>query len=401
MSELDPALTNQHLQYNPNILDPIIVPAKPPPANPSNVAIEDSYEINDIRTPADFKGISFSKYKKTEVRKAFTEAMKKGKIEPACHWSAELICAGHFADLWETILHYTAKHIHLGNPKVAIYLEMRYNVFRNIMSQGHCVSELDVRNDMKIRQLFAEIICTLSLSVKKPSIEPVKINRVEEFDMTQMTERLKANSMDFAQAIFQPKDPKELFIAINEFAYCLSPNVRNMMSACYWLEWIIEFEAICKKRKDPIFCVRRSQHPVDTKSQCDVIWLVWDAILLQSKQQKNSLITKTHDALARLFCIKYTTAACKKRRYLLYYAISLLTENASMNTEILPDRALLQNVVSKINEIYKQIKKNEEAPKTEYLFHGLDKKRALEKSLKQMELIGQIEQTRLQKPTSS
>ena len=72
-----------------------------------------------------------------------------------------------------------------------------------------------------------------------------------------------------------------------------------------------------------------------------------------------------------------------------------------MNTEILPDRALLQNVVSKINEIYKQIKKNEEAPKTEYLFHGLDKKRALEKSLKQMELIGQIEQTRLQKPTSS
>jgi hypothetical protein len=401
MSELDPALTNQHLQYNPNILDPIIMPSKPPPANPSNVVIDDSYEINDIRTPADFKGISFSKYKKTEVRKAFTEAMKKGKIEPACHWSAELICAGHFTDLWETILHYTAKHIHLGNPKVAIYLEMRYNVFRNIMSQGHCVSELDVRNDMKIRQLFAEIICTLSLSVKKPSIEPVKINRVEEFDMTQMTERLKANSMDFAQAIFQPKDPKELFIAINEFAYCLSPNVRNMMSACYWLEWIIEFEAICKKRKDPIFCVRRSQHPVDTKSQCDVIWLVWDAILLQSKQQKNSLITKTHDALARLFCIKYTTASCKKRRYLLYYAISLLTENASMNTEILPDRALLQNVVSKINEIYKQIKKNEEAPKTEYLFHGLDKKRALEKSLKQMELIGQIEQTRVQKPTSS
>jgi len=382
--------TDTYMQYNPNIIDPII-PTKKEEPEQDPVHIEDNYEINDIRTPADFRGISFSKYKKTEVKTAFVESMKKGKIEPACYWCAELICAGHFGDAWEIILHYTAKHIHLGNPKIAIYLEMRYNVFRNIMGQGHYVSELDVRNDMKIRTLFAEIICTISSSVKKPSIEPVKINRTEEFDMTQMTERLKADSMEFAQEIFQPKDPKELFISVNEFAYCLTPTVKNMMTACYWMEWVIEFEAICKKRKEPIYCVRRSQHPVENKFQCDVIWLLWDAILLRSQKLNNALLMKTQDALLRLFCIKYTTAACKKRRYLLYYAISLLTENVSMNTEILPNREVLQNVCSQINKIYKQIKKNEEAPKTEYLFHGLDKKRALEKSIKQMELLGQID----------
>ena len=377
------------LQYNPNIIDPIFPIAKEEPKQESYV--DDNYEINDIRTPADFKGISFSKYKKTEVKTAFIESMKKCKIEPACYWCAELICAGHLSDIWEIILHYTAKHIHLGNPKIAIYLEMRYNVFRNIMGQGHYVSELDVRNDPKIRKLFAEIICTLASSVKKPSIEPVKINRIEEFDMTQMTERLKADSTEFAQEIFQPKDPKELFISVNEFAYCLSPSVKNMMTACYWMEWVIEFEAICKKRKEPIYCMRRSQHPVEHKFQCDVIWLIWDAILLRSRKINNALLMKTHDALLRLFCVKYTTAACKKRKYLLYYAISLLTENVSMTTEILPNKEILLNVCSHINEIYKQIKKNEEAPKTEYLFHGLDKKRALEKSLKQMELLSQIE----------
>ena len=385
---MDVPLTNQHIQYNPNIIDPII-PTKTNEPKPDS-HIEDNYEINDIRSSSDFRGFSFSKYKKTEVKKAFIESMKKGKIEPACYWCAELICAGHFGDAWETILYYTTKHIHLGNPKIAIYLEMRYNVFRNIMGQGHYVSELDVRNDMKIRKLFAEIICTITSSVKKPSIEPVKINREEEFDVTQMSERLKADSMEYAQVIFKPKDPKELFIAVNEFAFSLT--VKNMITACYWLEWVSDFESICKKRKEPIHCVRRSQHPVENKFKCDLIWLLWDAILLQSQKQNSALLTKTHDALLRLFCIKYTTAACKKRRYLMYYAISLLTENVSMDTAILPDKETLQNVCSQINMVYKQIKKNEEAPKTEYLFRGLDKKKALEKSMKQMELLGQIDQ---------
>lgn len=385
---MDVPLTNQHIQYNPNIIDPIIPTKTNEPKQDSH--IEDNYEINDIRSSSDFRGFSFSKYKKTEVKKAFIESMKKGKIEPACYWCAELICAGHFGDAWETILYYTTKHIHLGNPKIAIYLEMRYNVFRNIMGQGHYVSELDVRNDMKIRKLFAEIICTISSSVKKPSIEPVKINREEEFDVTQMSERLKADSMEYAQVIFKPKDPKELFIAVNEFAFSLT--VKNMITACYWLEWVSDFESICKKRKEPIHCVRRSQHPVENKFQCDLIWLLWDAILLQSQKQNSALLTKIHDALLRLFCIKYTTAACKKRRYLMYYAISLLTENVSMDTAILPDKETLQNVCSQINMVYKQIKKNEEAPKTEYLFRGFDKKKALEKSMKQMELLGQIDQ---------
>ncbi len=350
----------------------------------------DAVEINDIRTSANFRGISFSKFKKTEVRKQFIDALQKGKIEPACHWCAELVCAGHFGDIWETILYYMAKHIHLGNPKLAIYLEMRYDVFRNIMGQGYYVSELDVRNNEKIRKLFAEIICTLALSDKKPSFEAIKINRSEEFDMTQMTDRLKAPNMSFAEPFFKEKDPKEVFIAVNEFSYCISRHYPNMMKACYWVEWIIEFDAICRNRKETCYCDRRA-HPVENKFQRDIIWLVWDALFHYCNLLANPLIEKTLGALLRLFCVKYTTAACKRRRYLLYYAIGLLTEPVSMNVEILPNRQLLQNVVDKINEIYKQIKKNEEAPKTEYLFRGLDQKRNLEQSVKQMEMLGQID----------
>jgi hypothetical protein len=78
---------------------------------------------------------------------------------------------------------------------------------------------------------------------------------------------------------------------------------------------------------------------------------------------------------------------------LLYYAISLLTETISSDVELVNNREILHNVINKIDDVYKQIKKNERAPKTEYLFNGLDKKRALEKSIKQMEILGELDKT--------
>ena len=146
--------SNHIMEYNPNVLDDIPARLAEIERNKPKNTVISSIEINDIRTPIEFRGISFSEFKKTDVRKQLIEAMLKGKVEPACYWSAELICAGHLGDLWEIVINYMAKHIHLGNPKLAIYLKMRYENFRNIMMQGIHISELEVRNDDKIRKLF-------------------------------------------------------------------------------------------------------------------------------------------------------------------------------------------------------------------------------------------------------
>ena len=355
------------------------------------MSINDNVEINDIRAQSEFKGISFSGYKKTEVRKQLVQNLLNGKIEPACYWCAELICAGHYTDIWENILHYFGKHIHLGNPKIAIYLQMRFEVFKNIMSQGHFISELDLRNNSNMRKLFAEIISTIATSNKKHSFEALKINREEEFDMTQMTERLKAPNVKFIEPIFKKDDPKELFIAVNEFAYNISQERKNMLSACYWIEWVVDFDAICKKRKQPCSCEARPFVKVEKKFSKDIIWILCDTLLYYASLTKNEFIIKLMKAIIDIFSIKYTTASCKKRRYLLYFAVEILCEPVPINIELMANKEVVQNVVEKINSVYKQIKKNEHSPNTDYLFANIDKQNTFEQSMKKMELLNSMD----------
>lgn len=330
-------------------------------------------DINDKRTIDSFKGITFSKFQKSKVNAEIIKCLNTSKVEAACYWTAEMVCACHFADLWEIIILFVSRYIHLGNPKLPIYIAMRFAQFKEIMLNGYVGNELALRNNMKIRTIFSEIICLLCYSRKKHSIEPIKIQKKDEFNMAVMSSRLKAPAVTYVKDIFQPNDPKELYIAANEFAYHLSTESKNNVSACYWLEWILEYETLCQKKKEKCIGENRTIAKVDDKFKNDIIWIIWEIIIVACESRQHKILTKINQSLLDMFTIKYSTSVKRKRKFLIYFAISSLTEQVDFTVEIIKNKTELDTIIAKVKGVYKDVKKNEELPDMDYLYTGIER----------------------------
>ena len=99
-------------------------------------------------------------------------------------------------------------------------------------------------------------------------------------------------------------------------------------------------------------------------------------------------------SLLQLFCLKYTTGCHKKRKNIMYLAISILCESFPIEKEIIrhSQLELVNKIKQNINIVYGQIKKNEESSGTDYLFLGL-KSSNLESTIKKLEAMKIIEET--------
>uniref|UniRef100_A0A6C0HR92 Uncharacterized protein n=1 Tax=viral metagenome TaxID=1070528 RepID=A0A6C0HR92_9ZZZZ len=302
------------------------------------------YEINDIRN--DFKGISFSNFKKGDVQKQFIKSVLDSNIEPACFWSCELICAGHFKDLWDSIILLFIKHIHIANPKIAVYIDRRLTTFVDILYNGYDSRELHMRNNEKIRKMFAEVISIITFSKKSHPFEEIKINRIEFTEL-----KLKATDLTFATSF--RKDPKQLFLPLNELSYSL--KTKNIIDSCYWVSWFIEYDCYCRNKKLPLLIERRTF--LKNLNQ-NVVWMIWEIILEFSKNSE-TIVQTIIQSLLNIFTRKYSQTENKRKIFIFYFAISLLLGSNEYNINIIDDVKTVETVVSNIDAIYKQIKTKE------------------------------------------
>ena len=351
-------------------------------------AISDSY-INDKRHQKEFKNISFSGYKKSSVLKTLTTAINNGKIEDALNWTAELICAGYIKDLWEIIILILGKHIHLANPKLIIYTHQKYQHFRDIVNNSEIInSEMELRNNAEFRKLFTEIISVYCISDKRPCLQKITIDK-GDFNLAEISDKFDAPSIEYCEKVFRKTDPKEIFVPLNEFMYHLKS--KNMLKCIYWLEWLLVFDQERRKKKNPLKCVNRTFMNVGDSYETDVVWLLWEAMMCEASN--DLFMKKLIDCLLDLFSIRYSFNVKSKRRYLIYFAIEILTDSLRTNIPLIDSKkkALVEKIVEKANAIYKVVKKSEIQPQSSYLLNSIagikdDKDKTMDKFNKIFEL---------------
>ena len=327
----------------------------------------DDSDICDCRLEHEFGDITFSKFKKKDAIKELMECILESKVEPACFWSAELVCAGHFAELWETLIVFYASHIHIGNPKIARYLELKANQFKDILTTS-TTGILFMRNNSSIRRMFGEIVFVLCVSKRKNEFNAIKMKE-SDFNMDVLHDKFKAYAEKNPQltAVFKHEDkdtnmddydPIELFPALNELAHCISN--KNSIQAYYWMEWMFAYEQQ-RQKKGMLLCARRVFCTVPESHQRNLVWLLWELIRVETDSRNSRYLSQIVESLLFLFCMRFTKTTIKKRKSILYFVIALLSETSISTDEIVLKSNLesMAQIRQNIDFIYLQVKANE------------------------------------------
>ena len=330
--------------------------------------MDEIYQINDQRCVDDFKKKSFSGFKKTDIINAVLKSIESKKIESACHWTSECIISGYTLILWEKLLNFSGKIIHINNPKLPSYLLRKNEVFMNQIKRLHTTSKdkvLLLRNSQMIRNLFFDVVTTLSTSSKTKRYDKYpKIDDKEDFNFTNIQKRLCAQMNILPSHMIHFNDPEELRIIGNEIFTLLKNKQFGYDKCCYWILWLLRYEAIHKKKKTPWIVDERDVEDIPKKYRGNIVWVLWDIIFEELNLRNNHQIKKQINALYELFKCNYTIGKRTARIPLLFNAIGYLTNTVSFKKPVRNDYQMFIQVQSNVNKMFGSKKKNEIKNKT-------------------------------------
>ena len=312
--------------------------------------------INDIRDK--FKTTSFSNFKKSDLIKKLQNSIYYNKREEAFFWTCEMLCSNMLLEIWETFFILMSKYIHIHNPKLPLYIEKKYSEFRDIVGQDDKIQ--NIRNNKRLRVIFCSITTVLSCSEKLTILDHLQNKFI--FKIESLYENLKAPNTSFADLIYKQGDPVEYLIPLNEFIYHLTVS-KQKVDIIYWLNWIIEYDILCRKKKKNIGCVPRDLYQNNKKAlETNIIWVVWDCLFsLLDKKEYSQNLKNIVKSIYDLFTVRYCVSTNKKRICLICHTIELLL----LHKEIKYDIAILKNndefsnLEENISVVMEQIKKHE------------------------------------------
>jgi hypothetical protein len=312
--------------------------------------------INDSRDK--FKTSSFSNFKKNELSKKLQNSIYYNKREEAFFWTCEMLCSNMLLEIWDTFFILMSKYIHIHNPKLPLYIEKKYSEFRDIISQDDTMQ--NVRNNPKLRIIFCSITTVLSCSEKRTILDHLQHKFL--FKIESLYENLKAPNTSFVDLVYKQGDPVEYLIPFNEFVYHLTVS-KQKVDIIYWLNWIIEYDILCRKKKKIIGCVSRNLYQNSKKLlETNIIWIVWDSLFaVMNNDNCSQNLKNIVESIYNLFTVRYCVSTNKKRISLICHTIELLLlhKEVKYNIPILKNNDEMSNIEENISVVMEEIKKHE------------------------------------------
>ena len=126
-----------------------------------------------------------------------------------------------------------------------IFFKASQLLFNNKELSGE--NSLRLRNIQSCRNYLTEFICILAISRKNKIITKPKI-KGQDFNVGIFKSKLTAQDTLLVNNILKTGDPSEIGIVVNEFANYITQANRNRDKALYWINWMIEWDKLNRKR---------------------------------------------------------------------------------------------------------------------------------------------------------
>ena len=325
--------------------------------------MNDNFKILDTRNHDAFKIKTFSGFKKTDVINTVLKSIEAKKIEQACYWATESIVSGYSNTLWDKLIIYACKVVHINNPRLP-YILMKKNIIYNnqinLLDKKSKGNVLLIRNSQMIRNLFFDIITTLCISLKTKRYDKYhKINEKEDFKFDNIKKRLCAQMNILPPHIIRFNDPDELKVIMNEiFTMCKNKQF-GYDRCCFWILWLVKWESLHKKKNELWSINERDIKEVPKKFRSNLIWIIWEIIFEEMKLRNNENITKQINSLYKLFTMNYTHGKRNKRLPIVFNAIGYLTHDINFTIPIRSKLNIFIQTQCNVNKMFFSIKKNE------------------------------------------
>jgi hypothetical protein len=238
----------------------------------------------------------------------------------------------------------SALHINRANPNVFLFLADAYEKYAPLEAAYNLRDMTQIRNNPDVRRMICEAAATVALCRKNKLPNLPTIKPAHDFDPVTIQETIKAPSAIFGKLFLKRDDPMSIAIPINEFCYCLRPDVRDAGRALYWMSWVYAFCREHKKQtKQTLTFSNRTDEFVSVAHGSHPAWLFWDCI----RRQAQSHAKPYTDVLYKMYCLRWSPTDAKSRQALVSTAILLVCEGSSIDTTPVTSQTLaVSNIIA-------------------------------------------------------